>query len=154
MSGNTFRPFDRHQVALAAEDEGAHETNCFADEVAVDFPSVAPAIDRIRRGLQADERPEPLVTSIQLTAREAFEGATVPLEVPLRCTCRGCGGRGERWAEACERCQGSGTEFLRHLLEVTIPAGVLDGTRFRFTITPRHQPPTSIELRVLVVPPR
>jgi hypothetical protein len=154
MSGNTFRPFDRHEIALVADHEGAHEATCFADEVAVDFPSVAPAIDRIRRGLQADERPRPLVASIHLTAREAFEGATVPLEVPVRCTCRHCGGRGELWAEACARCQGSGTEVLRHLLEVTIPAGVLDGTRFRFAITPRHHPPTHIELHVLVAFPR
>lgn len=154
MSGNTFRPFDRHQAALAAEDEHAHDANCFADEVAVDFPSVAPAIDRIRRGLQADERPQPLVASVRLTAREALDGATVPLEVPVRCTCRGCGGRGELWAEACLRCGGSGTEFLWHLLEVTIPAGVLDGTRFRFTITPRHHPSTRVELRVLVASPR
>ena len=30
------------------------------------------------------------------------------------------------------------------------PAGVLDGTCFRFTVTPRHNPSTRVELRVLV----
>ena len=35
-------------------------------------------------------------------------GAVVPLEVPVRCTCRDYGGRSGTWAEPCARCQGSG----------------------------------------------
>jgi hypothetical protein len=31
-----------------------------------------------------------------------------------------------------------------------VPAGVLDGTCFNFTVTPRHNPPTRVELCVLV----
>jgi len=77
-------------------------------------------------------------------------GATVPLEVPVRCTCHSCGGRGETWTEPCTRCEGSGNELLRHQLQVSVPAGVSDGTRFHFTVTPKHDPPTRIELHVLV----
>ena len=49
-----------------------------------------------------------LSAAIQLSPREARHGATVPLEVPVRCTCRACGGRGETWTEPCGRCDGSG----------------------------------------------
>jgi hypothetical protein len=39
---------------------------------------------------------------------------------------------------------------LHHVVQVTIPAGVLDGDRFHFTVTPRHHAPSRVELRVLV----
>jgi hypothetical protein len=34
---------------------------------------------------------------------------------------------------------------------VTIPAGVADGTKFHFTVTPRQHSSTRVELHVLVV---
>jgi hypothetical protein len=40
--------------------------------------------------------------------------------------------------------------MLSHQVHVTVPAGVSDGARFRFTVTPRHHPATRIELHVLV----
>src|SRR5262245_17049540 len=126
------------------------DVDCFADEVDIDFPSVVPAIDRIRRSFLADERAVALNATIRLSLREAREGATVPLVVPVSSTCHACGGRGESWTEPCDRCQGSGAELRRHQLEVAVPAGVLDGARFNFTLAPRHNPPTRVELRVLV----
>src|SRR5688500_15100621 len=59
----------------------------FADEVAIDFPSVASVLDRMR---DAFFTPEPVVTlsaQIVLTPREAFDGVSVPLDVPLRRAC-------------------------------------------------------------------
>lgn len=150
MGGNTFRPFGGDHVAVITSEDGRHEISCFADEVVVDFPSVAPAVDRMRRAFLVDERPAPLSTAIQLSHREAREGATLPLEVPVRSTCRRCDGRGESWTSACDQCQGTGTELLRHRLQVVVPAGVVHGTHFMFTVTARHHPPTRIELRVLV----
>jgi hypothetical protein len=150
MRGNTFRPFGGDQVAVMAGEDSRHDASCFADEVVIDFPSVAPAVDRIRRGFLVDEHPVTLSTAVQISHREAMAGATVPLEVPVRCTCAECGGRGESWTERCKRCHGRGTELLRHLLQVTIPAGILDGARFQFTVTPRHNPSTRIELHVFV----
>jgi hypothetical protein len=149
MGRHSFRAFGSTAAAVA----GAairEDASCFADEVVVDFPSVAPAVDRIRRAFLADERAAALSAAIQLSRREAMAGATVPLEVPVRCTCHSCGGRGETWPEPCTRCAGSGTELLHHQLQVSVPAGVLDGARFHFTVTPRHNPPTRIELHVLV----
>ena len=150
MRGNTFRPIGGDRVAVMAGEDGRFDVSCFADEVVIDFPSVAPAVDRIRRAFLADERPVALSTSIRLSPREARVGATVPLEVPVRCTCGECGGRGESWTGPCVRCHGGGTELLRHSLQVTIPAGILDGARFQFTVTPRHSPSTRIELTVRV----
>lgn len=132
---------------------GAHRHSfgdCFADEIGIDFPSVAPAVDRIRRSFLGDEHAAALSATIRLSAREARQGAMVPLTVPVSCMCGACGGRGESWTEPCGRCQGSGAETRRHRLQVLVPAGVLDGARLRFTLAPRHDPPTRVELRVLV----
>jgi len=103
MRGNAFRPFGSDRIAVMAGEESRSGVDCFADEVVVDFPSVAPAIDRVRSGFLTSERSEALSATIQMTPREAFEGATLPLDVPVRCTCRGCGGRGESWTEPCAR---------------------------------------------------
>lgn len=150
MPGHTFRPFGGDSIAVMTGDESRCDVNCFADEVIVDFPSVAPAVDRIRTAFLAEERAATFRTAIQLTPHEARDGVTMPLDVPVRCTCRACGGRGETWPERCERCTGSGTELFRHQLQVTVPAGVLDGARFHFAVTARHNPPTRIELRIHV----
>jgi molecular chaperone DnaJ len=150
MRGNTFRPFGGDRMAVMTGDDVRHDANCFADEVVVDFPSVASAVDRVRSGFLADERPEALNATIHVTHREALEGATLPLEVPVRCTCTGCGGRGESWLEPCGRCAGTGTELFQHRLHVTLPPGVYDGACFHFTVTPRYHPSTRIELHVRV----
>jgi hypothetical protein len=150
MRGNTFRPFGGDRMAVIAGDEMRHETDCFADEVIVDFPSVAPAIDRLRSAFLVNERAEPHHLTIHLSAREACEGTTRPLEVPVRCICSECGGRGESWTERCLRCAGSGVESFWHELQVMLPPGLSDGARFHFSVTPRHHPSTRIELHVLV----
>ncbi len=150
MAGNTFRPFGSGQVAVIAGEDARPEISCFADEVVVDFPSVAPAVERIRRGLIADERTPPVTATVTITRRDALLGVKVPLEVPVRCTCRACGGRGESWTESCLRCHGAGTEMLRHLLQVTLPAGTSDGARYQFAVTARHNPPTRIDLHVCI----
>jgi DnaJ-class molecular chaperone len=150
MRGKMSWPFGGDQVAVVGVDDNRQDASCFADEVVIDFPSVAPAVDRMRRAFVADERGEALRAAITLSTREAREGTTVPLEVPVRCTCKTCGGRGEIWTESCRPCRGSGVEFLRHQLQVLLPAGVIDGARFCFTVTPRHHPPTRIELQVQI----
>jgi hypothetical protein len=133
---------------MAGDDR--HDASCFADEIAIDFPSVDLALARIRRAFLADERPTQLRTIVRLSDREARAGATVPLDVPVHCTCRHCGGRGESWTELCAPCQGSGAELLHQPLHVTLPAGVPDGARFQFSVTPRQNITTRIELHVLV----
>ena len=150
MSSRAFRPFGGGPFVFADGYEGRVDTSCFADEVIVDFPSVASAVERIRRAFLAEERAAALSATIRLSTREARTGATVPLEVPVQSLCSACGGRGETWTEPCGRCQGSGAERRRHQLNVSGPAGVADGARFHFTVAPRHNPPTRVELHVLV----
>ena len=124
--------------------------DCFADEVVIDFPSVAPAVERIRRAF-VDEGPRaPLPAELSISPKQAFEGATVPLDVPVQCTCRDCGGRGETWPDRCERCHGTGLEYRRHQVQVSVPARVADGTRFYFSVARRPDPPTYIELHVAI----
>jgi hypothetical protein len=40
--------------------------------------------------------------------------------------------------------------LLHHVVQVTIPAGVIDGDRFHFSLVPRQHTPTRIELHVRV----
>lgn len=126
------------------------DERCFDDDVVIDFPSVAAAVDRIRRAFLADERPAPLKAAIRLSRREAAEGVVVPLELSVNGTCRRCGGRGESWTECCAGCLGSGSERLTHQVKVTVPAGVADGATVRITLTPRHDSPTAVEFRIVV----
>ncbi|MGE0443619.1 MAG: hypothetical protein AB7P99_00215 [Vicinamibacterales bacterium] len=149
MAPETFGP-SGGSVALTVADAVQHEWSCFADEVAIDFPSPARAIDRMRHAFTGDERAAALPADLRVSWREARDGAVIPLDVPVRCTCRRCGGRGETWAERCGRCAGSGSELLRHTVQVSVPAGVRDGDQFGFTIGTRHDPPTRIELRVCI----
>jgi hypothetical protein len=150
MGWNAFRPYGGPAIALRGGEEMHHDHQWFADEVVIDFPSVASAIDRMRGAFVADERPAVMTTAVQISQREAHEGATVPLDVPVRCTCHDCGGRGETWAESCSRCAGQGLRLLHREVHVTVPAGVEDGACFRFSVAPPHDLSTRIELRVLV----
>ena len=135
-------------------DDSRLDVNCFADEVTIDFPSVAPAVERIRRSFLADERPDTLRAAVELTGDEAAHGVTLPFNVPVQCTCTECGGRGESWAETCVRCRGGGSEVLRHAVQISVPAGVRDGTRFCFTVAQRLNRPTRVELHVVVAAAR
>jgi DnaJ-class molecular chaperone len=118
--------------------------------VVIDFPSVAPAVEKMRSAFVEGDHGMPLSACVNLSVRQAADGVVVPLDVPVRTTCRTCGGRGETWTEPCGTCQGSGTGVLRHHVNVCVPAGVSDGARFRFSVATRHDPPTRIELHIAV----
>jgi hypothetical protein len=152
MAGNAFGGFGGHAIAVRGTEDIRHERSCFADEVVVDFPSIAPAVERMRSAFVVDEHARTMTAALEITRREATEGATVPLDVPVRCTCRGCGGRGETWGQPCPTCASSGVELLRHQVRISVPAGVEDGACFHFSISARHDLSTRIELRVLVSP--
>src|SRR5687768_12507942 len=83
-------------------------TPWFADEIAIDFPSVSSVLDRMRDAFFTAEPAVTLSAQLLLTPREAFAGVSVPFEVPLRRTCPRCGGRGEVWNEWCAPCAGLG----------------------------------------------
>ena len=124
----------------------------FADEVAIDFPAVSDKIERMRHAFDRDGDSviEPVRAEITLSRHQAGAGAAVPLEVPLRWTCRGCGGRGEVWGDPCAACEGTGHALRRRTLTVSIPAGVVDGARFSFSVSPPRGPMTRVDVRVAV----
>jgi DnaJ-class molecular chaperone len=124
----------------------------FADEVAIDFPAVSDKVERMRHAFDsdADATVERLRAEITLSRRQAGTGAAVPLEVPLRWTCRTCGGRGEVWGDPCDTCAGTGHALRRRTLTVSVPAGVVNGARFSFSVTPSRGPRTRVDVRVAV----
>lgn len=124
---------------------------CFADEIAIDFPSIAPAVDRVRETfLSGDDAHAALAAEVALTSRQASDGAIVPLELDLRGLCTGCGGRGESWAEPCEDCGGTGERARPHHFRLALPPGVADGARFRFIVAPPAARPTRVEVTISV----
>lgn len=127
----------------------SHE--CFADETAIDFPSVAPLIERERDVFLGDAiEPDTLRTEVSLSCRDAARGTVVPLEIPLVGTCVQCGGRGETWPEPCRPCAGTGTSPVQRRILLSLPAGVPDGARFRFRVRAPHSPSVRVEVRVAV----
>jgi DnaJ-class molecular chaperone len=129
------------------------ETDCFADEVAIDFPSVAHLVARVRRSFLADcsgERAETVRTEVCLSSGEASRGAVVSVMVLLRATCPDCGGRGETWAEPCRACDGNGHSMVPRRLRVTIPPRINDGSKFHFRLHTPHEASVHVEVRVAI----
>jgi len=121
-----------------------------ADEVDIDFPSVSSVLDRMRHSFFGGTAGTELSADVEVTAEEAFWGTSVPLEIPLRQTCRACGGRGEIWEQWCIPCDGEGDVASHHRLRLRVPAGVRPGARFRFSIMPPGAAPTLVEVRISV----
>ena len=144
------RRYDAQVSGWAREGVVDSRAPWFADEVAVDFPSVASVLDRMRDAFFGAEPPVTLSARMVLSPREAFDGVTVSLDVPLRRTCGRCGGRGEVWADWCAVCGGLGEVSAAHSLQVRVPARVREGARFRFSVTPPGAPPTVVEVRISI----
>ena len=138
---------------MKREIDQSHE--CFADEIAIDFPSVGHLVERVRDaflGVRAGG-PEDIAThttEVSVSSRDASKGTVVPLEVPLRGTCSLCGGRGETWTEPCGECRGTGELLLSHPVRLSVPAGVAHGARLRFRVNRPHAAPLRVEVRVAV----
>lgn len=126
---------------------------CFADEVAIDFPSVEPLIARERDAFLGEDDPAVLTAEVSLSLRDAWMGAVVALDLPVRRACANCGGRGESWAEPCDPCHGTGDAFVPRPVTVPVPPGVTDGTRLRFRLRAASAPHVRVEVRVAVRPP-
>lgn len=123
----------------------------FADEVAIDFPAVGDKVERMRHAfVEPDVAIDRWRAEIRLSRDQAGAGAAVPLEVAVRSTCRGCGGRGEVWGEHCRPCDGSGHALHRQTLTVSVPPGVAHGARFSFCVSSPRGPRTRVDVRVAV----
>lgn len=152
MSRDPFRdePIFAMREATRATDA---PQDCFKDEIAIDFPSIHRLVERVRDAfLGDDERLDAgtLTREVRLSNREARRGTIIPIDLPLKGTCRGCGGRGEIWTEPCLACCGSGDALVHHPIRVSVPPGVADGARFRFRVSSPHAAPVRVELRVAV----
>jgi hypothetical protein len=128
---------------------------CFADEIAIDFPSVGTLVERVRDAFLAGigdhvEGLETHTTEVSLSRRDATIGTVVPLEVPLRGLCALCGGRGETWTEPCAECCGTGESLVHHPVRLAVPPGVSDGARLRFRVRSPHAAPLRVEVRVAI----
>jgi hypothetical protein len=144
--GRAARRVVAHPVVRSAEWLG--------DEVAIDFPSLDEAVERMRDAFLApleegDRQPE-LSAELRVSAREAFDGVTVSLDVPIRRLCAACGGRGEIWSERCERCDGIGQALARHPVRLIVPPRVHDGRRFCLSVSFPLSSPTRIEVRIAI----
>ena len=103
------------------------------DEIAIDFPSVAPMVDRMRASFFADA-PATWSAYIELTRGEARDGARVPIDVPHAETCLACGGRGEIWAVGCAACGGAGTRRGAHRVRLVLPPGIAHGAQLQYQL--------------------
>jgi molecular chaperone DnaJ len=142
------RDYDANLARPASSRTPDRGRDWFADEIAIDFPSVSSLLDRMRDAFFGGEPPVTLSAEMVLTPHEAFHGVTVPLDVPLRRTCPRCGGRGEVWTEWCSACGALGEITADHAMRVRVPAGVRQGARFRFSVTPPGAPATTVEIRI------
>ena len=124
---------------------------CFADEIAIDFPSVGRVVDQIRDAFLGERADADVVsTELSLSREEAWRGLVVPLDVPIRGLCPSCGGRGETWTERCDRCCGTGASLFLHSVRLAVPARVADGARFRFRLSSPHAASVRVEVRVAI----
>lgn len=126
------------------------ETNCFADEIAIDFPAVGHLVARVRDRFVSEHEGkdrETLTATVSLSRREARHGATLPLEVPVWGACQRCGGRGGTWAELCGSCAGSGERLTRHVVSLAVPAGVTHGARLHLRLPNEH---AAVHVRVTI----
>ena len=142
---------DRLATERATVRTGRDRFDWFTDEVAIDFPAIGAVIDRMRESFLAPEGlPPSLSAEIRLSAREAFDGTVVPLDVPVRHVCAACGGRGETWAERCAACEGSGDAVVRHPVLLVVPPRVIDGVRFHLRVSAPLAPLTHVDVRVAI----
>jgi len=127
--------------------------DCFADEIAIDFPSAGRVVDRMRDSFlgEPDAR-DVFETELALSPREAFSGLVTPLAVSIRGACPYCGGRGESWAEPCLHCAASGEAVFHHTVSVAVPPGVSDGATFRFRLTSPHTGSVRVHVRIAIQP--
>jgi hypothetical protein len=127
----------------------AHE--CFADEIAIDFPSVGRVVERIRERFLGECEDDAVVCAeVSLSKFEAWKGRVVPIELPVRATCERCGGRGETWTERCVECCGTGESLLNQSIQIAVPPRVPDGAKLRFRLTSRDASSVRVEVRVAI----
>lgn len=86
-----------------------------------------------RGGATFRVRGRDLEVEAPISLEEAHRGTTRTLSLTSTEPCPECGGTGERDDKVCDACHGAGARPARKSIEVTIPAGVRDGTVLRLS---------------------
>ena len=73
--------------------------------------------------------PEMPEFELTLSRQEAVAGSIVEFELPIRTSCRFCGGTGRDWMFPCMACLGSGSEVSSPRIALRLPPFVRDGSR-------------------------
>ena len=73
--------------------------------------------------------PETPEFELILNRQDAVPGSIVEFELPIRISCRFCGGTGRDWMFPCMACLGSGTEEGSPRIALRLPAILRDGSR-------------------------
>ena len=88
-----------------------------------------------RRGTRAGAgfrmRGEDIDAEITLTLEEAHRGVTRSISLQVNEPCLDCGGTGTKDGKTCPTCRGNGVIRRQRSFDVTIPAGVRDGSVIR-----------------------
>ena len=84
-----------------------------------------------RGGASFRMRGRDIEVEVPITLEEAHRGTTRRLSLEIDEPCPECGGTGTKDKRPCPACHGTGTRPGHKTLEVTIPAGVRDGTVLR-----------------------
>ena len=124
-------------------------------DVAKDFPSMSTMAQIVPRVYAAffcgeGEIVDSHTSYVELTPKEALDGARIPFRLPVRPTCPMCGGRGEIWSDPCGVCAGTGAGRLSQQLHLPVPPGVRNGTCLRFSVTPPFSAEAHVELRIAI----
>lgn len=126
---------------------------CFADEIAIDFPSVDGVVERMRTAFLGEAGDDAVLSAdLRLSPADARDGLVLPLAVPIRGACPRCGGRGESWTEPCGACRGTGELLFHRSVRLAVPPGVADGARLRFRVAWPQAAPVRVEVRVAIRP--
>lgn len=76
-------------------------------------------------------RGEDLITTVRLGLRDVLSGITQRIQLTEPIPCPGCQGTGRVSRRPCPECGGVGRKSESRIIDVKIPAGILDGKRIR-----------------------
>lgn len=140
----------RYHPDISGEEPVVSVADCLNDEVHRDFPSVLTVLDRMRHSFFNDRPRSETDREVVVTPEEAFWGAVIPVDVPVRRICDSCGGRGEVWGEWCAACGGVGDRPASQAVNLRIPARVRDGARVRFRVSAPAIVHTRLDARIVI----
>jgi molecular chaperone DnaJ len=102
-----------------------------------------------RTGRQMPKRKD-LYVELLLAPSEASAGGMIPLRVPVERRCPDCSGVHIPGALICQTCQGRGRVLSYHAIEVSVPPGVVEGTRVKLSLRDVGLPESDLNVLVTI----